>query len=164
MLQSCLERRESFFLLPHIPVYSCCLQLFRHVQLFATPRSPPGSSVHGIFQARMLEQVAISCSRGSSQPRDQTWDSHISCIDRRILYHWATREAPSLFTWCISFLGLPKQSITSIVASNDTNALSHSSGGWKSEIRCWQGHAPSEGSFLLRFSGGSWQTLAFLGL
>ena len=35
--------------------------------------SLPGSSVHGIFQARVLEWVAISFSRGSSQPRDQTW-------------------------------------------------------------------------------------------
>ena len=34
--------------------------------------SPPGSSIHGIFQARVLEWVAISFSRGSSQPRDQT--------------------------------------------------------------------------------------------
>ena len=33
--------------------------------------SPPGSSVHGIFQAKILEWVAISCCRGSSQPRDQ---------------------------------------------------------------------------------------------
>ena len=42
--------------------------------------SPPGSSVHGIFQARILEWVAIPFSRGSSQPRDQT---HISCIAGR---------------------------------------------------------------------------------
>ena len=35
--------------------------------------SPPDSSVHGIFQARILEWVAISFSRRSSQPRDQTW-------------------------------------------------------------------------------------------
>ena len=34
---------------------------------------PPGSSVHGILQARILEWVAISFSRGSSQPRDQIW-------------------------------------------------------------------------------------------
>ena len=39
--------------------------------------SPPGSSVHGIFQARILEWVATSFSRGSSQPRDRT---RISCI------------------------------------------------------------------------------------
>ena len=39
--------------------------------------SPPGSSVHGILQARILEWVAISFYRGSSQPRDQT---QVSCI------------------------------------------------------------------------------------
>ena len=47
---------------------------------------PPGSSIHGISQARLLEWVAISCSKGSSWPRDWT---HISCIGRWILYHWA---------------------------------------------------------------------------
>ena len=52
--------------------------------------SPPGSSVQGISQERILEWVATSFSRGSSQARDQT---HISCIGRRILCHWATREA-----------------------------------------------------------------------
>ena len=40
--------------------------------------SPPGSSVHGILQARILEWVAISFSRGSSQPRDQTQVSRIA--------------------------------------------------------------------------------------
>ena len=52
--------------------------------------SPLGSSVHGITQARVQEWVSISLSRGSSQPRKRT---HISCIGR-ILYHWATWEAP----------------------------------------------------------------------
>ena len=42
--------------------------------------SPPGSSVHGIFQARVVEWVAISFSRGSSWPRDRTWVSRI--VDR----------------------------------------------------------------------------------
>ena len=51
--------------------------------------SPPGSSVHGIFQARVLEWVAIPFSRGSSQPRDQTW---VSCIASRHFTVWATRE------------------------------------------------------------------------
>ena len=55
---------------------------------------PPGSSVHGIFQARILEWVAISFSRGSSWPRDRTWVSCISCIGRQVLYHCATWEAP----------------------------------------------------------------------
>ena len=52
--------------------------------------SLPGSSVHGILQARILEWVAISFSRGSSWPRDQTW---VACIGRWIFYHWTTREA-----------------------------------------------------------------------
>ena len=55
--------------------------------------SPPGSSVHGILQARILEWVAISYNRGSSQLRDWTQDSPISCIGRRILHHCATLEA-----------------------------------------------------------------------
>ena len=46
-----------------------------------------GSSVHGISQARILEWVAISLSRGTSRSRDQTW---VSRIGRWILYHWAT--------------------------------------------------------------------------
>ena len=44
--------------------------------------SPPSSSIHGISQARILEWVAISFSRGSSRPRDRTW---VSCIAVRLL-------------------------------------------------------------------------------
>ena len=50
--------------------------------------SSPGSSVHGILQARILEWVATSFSRGSSWPRDQTW---VSCIIGRFFVVWATR-------------------------------------------------------------------------
>ena len=52
--------------------------------------SPPGSSVHGIFQARVLEWVAVPFSRGSSQPRDWT---QVSRIAGRFFTVWATREA-----------------------------------------------------------------------
>ena len=51
-----------------------------------TDCSPPGSSVHGISQTRTLEWVAISSSRGSSRPRNQT---HISC-----LLHWQVNSIP----------------------------------------------------------------------
>ena len=66
----------------------CCVKL---LQLFlilcnATDCSLPGSSVRGILQARTLEWVAISSSRGSSRPRDQTHISCSSCIVRRLLY------------------------------------------------------------------------------
>ena len=56
--------------------------------------SLPGSSVHGIFQARILEWVAISSSRASSLPRDWTW---VSFIAGRFFTIWATREAQFLF-------------------------------------------------------------------
>ena len=56
--------------------------------------SPPGSSVHGILQARKLKWVAISSSRRSSWPRDRI---HVSCIGRWVLYCWATREARILY-------------------------------------------------------------------
>ena len=55
--------------------------------------SPSGSSVPGILQARILEWVAMPFSRGSSQPRDRTHISQVSCIGRQILYHWAIMEA-----------------------------------------------------------------------
>ena len=48
--------------------------------------SPPGSSARGILQPRILEWVAISSSRGSSQLRDQTHVSYASCIGRQVLY------------------------------------------------------------------------------
>ena len=63
--------------------------------------SPPGSSVHVIFQARILEQVAISYSRGSSPPRDRTCNSCVSFIGRHILYHWTTWEALMTVYACV---------------------------------------------------------------
>ena len=60
-----------------------------------------GSSVHGILQARILEWIAISFSRGSSQPRDQTL---VSCSGGHSLYHCATREAPTTTMTIYSFI------------------------------------------------------------
>ena len=47
---------------------------------------PPGFSVHGILQTRILEWVAMPSSRGSSPPRDQTRVSYVSCIGGQVLY------------------------------------------------------------------------------
>ena len=62
--------------------------------------SLPGSSVHGIFQARVLEWVAISFSKGSSQPRARTMVSRI--VDRRFTI-WATREAYKQLVYNFSY-------------------------------------------------------------
>ena len=74
MLAECISVPEA------IIYCACMLSCFSCVRLFANPWtvcSPPGSSVHGILQARKLEWVALPSSRGSSPPRDQTW---VSCI------------------------------------------------------------------------------------
>ena len=57
---------------------------------------PPGSSVHGIFQERILEWVTISFSRGSSQPRDCTQVSCVSCGAGRVFTILVTMEVLSL--------------------------------------------------------------------
>ena len=49
--------------------------------------SPPGSSIHGILQARILESVAMPSFRGSSQSRVRNHVSYVSCIGKRVLYH-----------------------------------------------------------------------------
>ena len=69
-------------------VTQSCLTLCDHMDC-----SPPGSSVHGILQARILEWVANSSSRGSSWPRDWT---HISCTEGRFFTIWSTREWASI--------------------------------------------------------------------
>ena len=61
----------------------CCSLVTKLCPTLPMDCIPPGSSVHAISQSRILEWVAISFSRGSSQPRNWT---HISCIGRQILY------------------------------------------------------------------------------
>ena len=74
-------------------VYMCvcvclCVLVAQLCQILCDPMDCglPGSSIHGIFQARILEWVAISFSRGSSQPRDRIWVSHIV---GRLFIDWA---------------------------------------------------------------------------
>ena len=73
-------------------VAQSCLTLWDPVNC-----SLPGSSVHGIIQARILEWVAIPFSRGSSQPRDWT---QVSYTAGRFFTIWSPREAPLL---CVHF-------------------------------------------------------------
>ena len=82
------EEREEKKKVTTLPMHFLCVKLKVKV-LAAQPCptlcdpidcSPPGSSIHGILQARILEWVVVTFSRGSSQPRDQTW---VSCIAAR---------------------------------------------------------------------------------
>ena len=81
----------NLVLLPSVHNYCRCL-IAKLCSALCDPmdHSPPGSSVHGITQARILKWVATSYSRGSSWPTDQIC---VSCIGRQIHYHWATWEA-----------------------------------------------------------------------
>ena len=84
-------------------IITCVLSCFSHVWL-CNPMdcSSPGSSAHGILQARILEWVAIPSSRGSSWSRYWTHVSYISCIGRWVLYHLCHWEAPWAWqTWAI---------------------------------------------------------------
>ena len=70
--------------------------------------SPPGSSVHGIYQARILEWAAMPFSRGSSQPRDWNCITYISCIGRHVLYHWCHLGSPPTKIFMTNYLTLEK--------------------------------------------------------
>ena len=96
LLTHCLENTSHRFNKMKDQETSCVWCVL--TQPCLTPRnpmdcSPPGSSVHGILQARILEWVAISFSRGSSWLRDQIHSSCGSCPGRWILYHWTAEEA-----------------------------------------------------------------------
>ena len=75
----------------HTHLFIVAVKSLSHVQLFYNPMdcSLPGSSVHGVSQARVLEWAAISFARGSSWPQDRT----VSCIGKQILHPWAPRVA-----------------------------------------------------------------------
>ena len=84
-LSSWDENNQHRCLFLHLLVTPLCLTLWDPMDC-----NPPGSSVHGVLQARILEWVAMPSSRRSSRPRG--W-SQISCTASRCFTFWATREA-----------------------------------------------------------------------
>ena len=107
--------------------------------------SLPGSSVHGILQARVLEWVAISFSRRSSQPRDWTC---VSCIVGRCFTIWATREVTILRTMlileCLFFLILEEPGCVAPLGSlplQDFLEMHHFQVGlFHAKNKTWVGH------------------------
>ena len=92
------RERESVCVCVCVCVCACTrAHMLSHVWLFRDPMncSPEGSFIHGIFQTRILEWVAVPSSRGSSWPRGWNWISGVSWIGRQILYHWVTWKAQS---------------------------------------------------------------------
>ena len=106
----CLLRFFQLSISPHFQAlqadYCCCLVATPCLTLcYPMNCGPPGPSVHGISQARILEWVAICFSMGSSRPRDETL---VFCIGRSILYCWLILET---INYCLLHLkatmGLP---------------------------------------------------------
>ena len=109
-MQSYYFGQLSYFLANKCVHFICsvahkmCLLLWNmHAQSYPTlwdlmDCSLPGSSIHGILQARILEWIATSYSRGYSWFRGQIDISCYSCIGRWILYHWATWEEQRTIT------------------------------------------------------------------
>ena len=84
-----------------------CAQSFMSDSLNPMDHSPPGSSVHGFFQARMLEWVVLSYPRSSSWSGGWTHVSCIPCIAWRILCHgatWGACQRQPVLGWGITFL------------------------------------------------------------
>ena len=115
--------------------------IYLYIDLYMHPQScltlcdpldcgPPGSSVDGIFQARILEWVAISYSRWSSQPRYQTHVSCISCTGRLILYYCTTWE-PYISIGLFKFFAPWQFSVSDPGGNGDTHSC------------CWMSPRPS---------------------
>ena len=82
------RRPEPYFLLFQ-KLWCMCAKSLQLCPTLCNPVdcSPPGSYVHEILQARILEWVVMPSSKGSYQPSDLIHVSYVSCISRRILYH-----------------------------------------------------------------------------
>ena len=125
-----------------------CVWLF--VNLW-TDYSPPSSSVHGILQARILEWIATSSSRGSSRPRDQTLVSWVACIA-------AAKSLQSCPTLCDPIDGSPPGSpIPGILQARTLEwvAISFSS-AWK-----WSHSVRDSLPLSHQIVGVRWQTESF---
>ena len=87
-----LKRRKSCHLGQHGWVLKALVLVAQSCLTLCNPMdcSPPGSPLHGILQARILERIATAFSRGSSWPRDQT---QVSCIAGRFFTIWATGKS-----------------------------------------------------------------------
>ena len=94
--------------------------------------SPPGSFVHGIFQARILEWFAISFSRGSSQPRDRT---QVSRIAGRLFTICATKEGNAGLEEAQAGIKISRRNINNLRFADGTTIMAESEEELKSLLR-----------------------------
>ena len=117
----------SYRLPQHMRLFQCvCVCVCVHARVLShvwlcnpVNCSLSGSSVRGILQARILEWMAISFSKGSSRPRNQIHVSCVSWIGRWILYHWATWDSNvAKFSKCSLFFLPHRHELTSCLESS----------------------------------------------
>ena len=101
----------------HLCYNSLCVSVAQSCLTLCDPRdcSLPGSSLHGILQARILEWVAMPSSRGSSRPRDGT---RVSRIGRQILYHLSHQASPRIKATAKQFLAITAAAWLSVQPPN----------------------------------------------
>ena len=87
--------------------------------------SPPGSSVHGSFQTRILEWVAMPSSRGSSWHRDWTCVSYVSCTGRQVLYHYTVLSYCCVQLCDLMYYSPPGSSVYGYSLGKDTGLSCH---------------------------------------
>ena len=104
----------------HSIVKQLCAQALQSCPTVCDPMdfSPPGSSVHGVLQARILKWVALPFSRGSSQPRDWTTISCFSCTASRF---FTTESRGKSTKWLCAVLCLATQSCPTLFDPTDCN-------------------------------------------
>ena len=96
VLSRFLRVLSFYYVIRGSTIYSlCCAKLLQLYPTLCDPMDcrPPGSSVHGILQARLLEWLAISSSRASSWCKDRKCVSHVSCAGRQVFTSNANWEA-----------------------------------------------------------------------
>ena len=141
MLQSVMFLENSCTTLTRIYREGSCAmpaKSLRPVRLLVTLLWPARLLCPRILQARTLEWVAISSSRGSSWPRDQIYVSCGSCIGRQILYHWGTKKQGVCVCVCVCVYPLNQQHRICILINNNFGIL-------PPQI-CWQNYLSKWGS------------------
>ena len=118
-----------YFMLLKMLYFSLCACVLS-LQLYLTlcdPMncSPPGSSVHVIFQTRILEWVAMPSSRGSSWHRDWTRVSSVSCTGRRVLYHYTVLSCCCVWLCDLIDCSPPASSVYGYSLGKDTGLSCH---------------------------------------
>ena len=134
------QAKGLLFLLSRCILECCCLVIKSCLFCNSMVCSPPGSSAYGILQARILEWVAISSSRGSFWPRDWTWVSLSSCTAGRFFTTAPPGKLRLAFTvdskWKALLVQMPKISPSGLPLTQTDCSIFHTCPQEKTPSQC----------------------------